>query len=78
MSQVYLSARDSKGRVRTFNPAELPADAPAHVVAAAQALLASQQPKRGRGRPAGYKCSADTVARMAASQRARWAAARAG
>ncbi len=70
---VYLAFRDSKGRMHSVNPAEIPADAPAEVREAASQMLAALalvKPKGKRGRPAGYKCSPETVAQMVASRRA--------
>ncbi len=73
-NRIYLAVRNSAGQLRTYNPAELPADVSPDVRAAADAVLAAVTPKRGRGRPKGYRCSAETVAAMVGARMATLAA----
>lgn len=79
--KIYIAMRDAKGRVRSYDPANMPADAPEAAHRAAAAILGRDtvpaQPKGKRGRPAGYKCSPETVAKMVASRQATLAAKRA-
>ena len=62
---VFLSIRDSKGRMYSVNPFDIKADLPEDVKSQALNLIHAigLMPKRGRGRPAGYKCSPESVAR---------------
>ena len=76
MAKIYLSIRNARGQMQSIDPQNGPADASPEVRAAAEALAAAMAPKRGRGRPAGYKCSPETVAQMVASRMATLAARR--
>ena len=78
MTKIYLSIRNARGQMQTIDPQNVPADASPEVQVAAEALALALAPKRGRGRPAGYRCSPETVARMVESRLATLAARREG
>ncbi len=67
-NKIFLSLRDAKGRMHSVNPFDIQEHLPTEVKAQAETLIAalSMKPKRGRGRPKGYKCSGETVAKMVA------------
>lgn len=77
MTKIYLSIRNARGQMQSIDPQNIPVDASAEVRAAAEALAAAMAPKRGRGRPVGYRCSPETVAQMVASRMATLAARKA-
>lgn len=69
MIKMHLSYRNARGHMQSVDPFNVPAEAPDEIKIVAEAMrevltVKEAEPKRGRGRPKGYRCSDETIARM--------------
>lgn len=74
MIKMHLSFRNARGQMQSVNPFDVPDNAPDEIKIVAEAMrevltVKEVAPKGKRGRPAGYKCSAETLAKMAEGRR---------